>query len=395
MNVKTLLVFAVVLFPAFQANSQMRSGDNIVIREKVDRDLYIAGGNVTINAPINGDLITAGGTIIINDSITQDLIIAGGNVMVNGYIGDDVRCAGGSIAISGDIKGDLVVAGGQIIVDEGVVINGDLLVTGGEVTVDGIIHGYIRSASGTFTLNGKAGKGISGRGGEIAVNGTVNGPATLAAKKISLGADALFNDNVTYWNKSGSLNFANSLQDGEAVYDPSLRIETGRWLYLGFASVLMVLWYLGTALLMIFLIEYLFSTTFKKAASTARETSLRSLGLGFLFLVGIPILIIVSFFTVIGIPVGILLMTGYIIGILFATVIVSVLISNWINNVYYGSSWGFARLSFTAFGIFIILKLASLTPFVGPLIMLLLISMAFGSILQNVKWRRKTPLSPA
>jgi hypothetical protein len=39
------------------------------------------------------------------------------------------------------------------------------------------------------------------------------------------------------------------------------------------------------------------------------------------------------------------------------------------------------------------LKLASLTPFAGPLIMLLLACMAFGGILQNVRWRRNESLA--
>ena len=55
---------------------QFRTGDNLVIDEAVDHDLYVAGGTVTINAPIRGDLIVAGGTITVNDSVAQDVLVA-------------------------------------------------------------------------------------------------------------------------------------------------------------------------------------------------------------------------------------------------------------------------------------------------------------------------------
>lgn len=45
-------------------NAQIKSGDNVVVDEKTNSDVYLTGGTVTINAPINGDLIAAGGTII-------------------------------------------------------------------------------------------------------------------------------------------------------------------------------------------------------------------------------------------------------------------------------------------------------------------------------------------
>ena len=74
------------------------------------------------------------------------------------------------------------------------------------------------------------------------------------------------------------------------VSKSALAVEEGKWHYLGFASFLMVLWYLGTALLLMIIFHYLFSRTFRDAANIVKKESLKSLGFGFLFLVGVPVL---------------------------------------------------------------------------------------------------------
>lgn len=383
-----LVVGAVSLFSATQTFSQLQSGENVTIQERTAHDLYVAGGTVTINAPVVGDLIIGGGTVTINDTITQDILVAGGTIFINGTVGDDVRCAGGKITISGNVVGDVIATGGTLDIQRGVKIGGNLISSGGEVVVDGEVEGMIKNASGTFTFTGKADNNLESRGGKIIINGIVEGSCILAANTIELGPEARFSRDVKYWNDEGSLEFGNSLAGGQATFDPSLEIENGRWHYLGFASILMVLWYLGTALVMIILIQYLFSNTLRKSADTVKNFSLKSLGFGFLFLIGIPAAVVVTMLTVVAIPIGILLMIGYITVILLGTIIVALLITHWINNTYYQSQWSAMRMVMTAFGIFVFLKLASLTPFVGPLIMLLLGCMALGGILQNVKWKR-------
>ena len=140
---------------------------------------------------------------------------------------------------------------------------------------------------------------------------------------------------------------------------------------------------------MISLIQYFFSETFRRAAETVKKASMKSLGMGALFLVGVPVAIVVTFITIVGIPLGILALISYVTVLLLGTVIVSLIATHWINNTYYHASWRTSRIIFMAFGAFIFLKLASLTPFVGPLVMLLLACMAFGGILQTARWKRR------
>lgn len=388
-----LVAGAVLLCSALNTFAQLQSGEDVVIHERTKQDLYVAGGTVTINAPVEGDLIVAGGTVTVNDTVTQDILVAGGTIFINGSVGDDIRGAGGKITVSGSVKGDIVATGGTLNIQRDVVIGGNLISSGGEVVVSGDVKGLIRNASGTFTFNGRANRELDCRGGKIIVNGVVEGNSILAAETIELGPEASLRKEVRYWNEEGSMDFGKALVGGQATYDPTLEVNNGRWHYLGFASFLMVLWYLGTALVMVALIHYLFSNTLKKSADTVKNFSLKSLGLGALFLVGIPAAIVIAVITIVAIPIGVLLLFAYITVILLGTIIVAILIAHWINNTFYQSSWSTARIVLTAFGIFVILKLASLTPFVGPLVMLLLGCMAFGGILQNVKWKHQPAIA--
>ncbi|HJU46393.1 MAG TPA: hypothetical protein VJ647_06385 [Chitinophagaceae bacterium] len=363
-------------------------GNNITISDPLYEDVYIAGANIIINAPIHGDLIIAGGTVTINDTVINDILVAGGEVTFNGYAGDDIRCAGGKLRILRNIAGDLVIAGGTITIDNAATVGG-IIVNGGEVTVDGTATGDIKAGAGSFTFNGTAMKAIDCQGGAITINGTVQGPARLASNdEISIGRDARFNNTVRYWAPGRQVNFKQSLKGGNAIYDPLMKVNHNRWYFLGFASFIALLWYIAVILLVTMLTQYLFSATMKKAAETARTATLKSLGYGVLFWIGVPVCVLITFVTIIGIPLGIILLFNYIILLILSAIITSVLIANWFNNQF-KAGWSYWHIIFASLGIFIVLKIITFTPLFGWLLMFVLASIAFGAIVLNINWRRK------
>lgn len=396
---KYVVMLAVLLGAMYQAQAiRIESGKNPVINKPVYEDLYIAGGEILINAPVYGDLIITGGTVTINDSVTNDILVAGGTVSFNGYAGDDIRCAGGKLIILKSVAGDVVAAGGNIVIERNATV-GSLVLAGGEITIDGRVAGSVKTASGKLLLNGNVMKDIDCRGGVITINGTVQGRAVIAASdKIVIGDNAVFNNAVRYWTPRATggknVDFKQSVKQGQPVYDPSLQMGYSRWYYFGFSSVLGLLWYVGTVLLMIMIIQYLFSNTLKKAGQTAFDKTWKSLGNGLLFWIAVPVAAVIACITIIGLPVGIILMFSYIALALLATTIASVVAANWLNNRA-GSNWQYWRMVFVALGIFILFKIVTFTPFLGWLILVALVCIAFGSILLNVNWRRKRAISRA
>ncbi|MDP4261385.1 MAG: hypothetical protein Q8941_02530 [Bacteroidota bacterium] len=388
---KRLLFLIISLYAASNSAFAFRIeyGRSVTISRPVYEDLYIAGGNIVINAPVYGDLIIAGGTIYINDTVANDILLAGGNVTFNGFAGDDIRCAGGDLHILKNVAGDVVIMGGTVTIERGVTVGG-LIVSGGDITVDGNVMNNVLAATGKFVLNGTVTKDIDCRGGSITINGAIGGKAILAATgKIIIGDSAQFGSDVRYWSP-WKVNFRQSVKTGTPVYDTTLKIKYNRWYFLGFSSWLGLLWYICMTFLMIMIIQYLFSNTMKKAGNSVYTAPLRSLLYGFLFCIAVPVLAVISFVSIIGVPVGLILLFSYIMLILLATAITSVVAVNWLNNLG-NRNLKFWKLVFSGLGIFVVLKILTFTPFLGWFIMGLLVFMAFGAILLNVNWRRQMP----
>jgi hypothetical protein len=376
-----------VVFSVTASAFHVVNGINVTINKTINENVYITGGTITINAPIHGDLIIAGGTIIINDTVSNDILLAGGEVIFNGFVGNDVRCAGGNIRFKKAVNGEVVIAGGTIIIEKNISI-GSILAYGGNITVDGNVNGEFRGAVGSLLLNGNILKDLDCRAENIQINGNIQGKTTLAATgNIIIGDIASFADGVRYWVPGENPDFRQSVKKGKAIYDETLNIVMSRWYLLGAASLLGMLWYIGTALLMISIIQYFFSNTMQKAGDTVFEATLKSLGYGILFFIGLPAAAIIAFITIIGVPLGLLLIFNYAVLIILATIITSAVAANWLNNRY-KHHWNYRRLIFVSLGVFMILKLLFLIPFFGSLIKLLITGSAFGAILLNLNWKK-------
>jgi hypothetical protein len=383
-----MILFLLLPFTSLKAY-RIEWGRSVTISQPVYEDLYVAGGTVTINAPVYGDLIVAGGTININDTIMNDLLLAGGTVRIKGYVADDIRCAGGDLELLNNLGGDLVVTGGKVFIGENAVIGGGLVSSGGEIKLEGMVNGYVRAVAASFVFNGKVNNDFNCRADKLVINGSVAGKSVIAARELSLGINAEFRNSIRYWTKGARPEFNKHLQSGVLVYDPSLKIKSKSWYFLGHGTLFGMIWYVLMVFLFIALIQYLFSNTFKKAGSTIDHAQLRPLLSGFLFFIAVPIGALALFVTVIGIPVGLLLVLAYVSIILLATIITAIVVANW-YNYRFNQHWTYWQIVWSALAMFVLFKLVSFTPFLGGLIMIVIACIAFGAVLLNIHLRKKT-----
>lgn len=374
---------------------RIESGENVRITQAVHEDIYVFSGTINIEAPVYGDIWCAGGTVTIGDTVSGDIVIAGGNVFLRGTVLDDVRAAGGTLTISGNISGDLLVAGGTITVDPDVVIGGSVAVSGGTVTYGGTTRGNFKSASATLAMNGTVEKEFQFNGGDLRLNGAVAGAAVLAGKNIEIGEKASLRGPVRYWTEHGEISFGNALQNGAtATFDSSLRTHFERpdAKFLGFASVMAVLWYLIAAFTVIWLGQWLFSRSFRTAAGTAATDPMRSMGYGFLYFAAVPVAIVILFVTVIGIPVGVIALLFYILLLALANVITALVGAHWIDQrkTY---NWRPIQLVFVALGLLIVLHALGSIPFLGWIIKIAAVFIAFGALLYNSRMFSRNQVS--
>ena len=385
----TSLLALLLTLPALAL--RFESGENVRISQAVYEDIYVFSGTIYIDAPVYGDIWCAGGTVTVIDTVTGDIVLGGGNIYLRGTVLDDVRAAGGTLTISGHIGGDLLVTGGTISVERDAVIDGTVAVSGGTVAFSGIARGIFKSVAGKLDLNGTVEKDFEFNGGELTLNGTIGGASQLVAQNITIGGNAALRGPVRYWAEAGEISFGNALQNGAtASFDPSLRkhFEQPDAKFLGFASFLAVLWYLLAGFTLLWLGQWFFGRTFKAAATTASAEPVRSLGYGFLYFVVVPVAIVLLFITVIGIPIGLIALLFYGLFFALASIITALVGANWIDQRK-AYNWRLLQLVFVALGLLVVLKLLTFIPFLGWIVKIAAVLIAFGAILDNTRIFRR------
>ena len=124
----------------------------------------------------------------------------------------------------------------------------------------------VRAGSRMLKINGIVEGPLDARAVELNLSGTIKGNTIISAQKLYISPHAALLKGVRYWNGNGAADFGAAVKNGQPVFDASLKMDQPRWHYLGFASFLVLIWYLATALLFIILIQYFFGKAMQKAA---------------------------------------------------------------------------------------------------------------------------------
>ncbi len=377
---RTLLLYFGIFFTSISF-AQQNESENITLSEKQNDDTYRAGETIRMEAPITGDAVFAGGTITVKDTVYADLIVAGGEINVKGYVADDIRAAGGRLIIDSEIGDDVIVAGGEVLVSESAIIHGNLINFSGEVEMNGKVMGMMKSYSGEIEVNGSIGKEANLFGEEVVVNGEIKGASKIAAETIIIGQNAKFGGDVSYWSEEGEIDFKNSLQGVTSTFDNSLMGDKNELSLKGFGIAAFGFWmfYIFSAFLVILLLNWSFGNFFNTAISYFDKNASKSLGYGLIYVLGFPLIILITLVTIIGIPVGVFFAGFYLFSLIFGHLVTALLLSHYLNNRS-DKSWNFWTISLLALGIAAVIRLLTFIPFLGGLLSLLVIALGYGLI---------------
>ena len=369
----------------------IKSGEEIIIAEPTTGNLYIAGKDLTINAKIQGDLVTAGGNIIVNDSLTDDALLAAGEIEINGVALDDIRLAAGKVIIKSNVHGDLVIGGGDIEISDGVTVFGDLIIAAGSVKFSGRVKGSTKIYGGDIDFEGIAEGVIEMKGGNIDISGELWDKSSLATNKLTVHDLAKIKGDVNYYSKEGAISFENALQDDAiATFNPDLKpawgeydettFRKGVW---GMAAVRFL-----SAALLISLTILLFNQFFERTPEYLEANYVYNLGIGFLYVLAIPVLAILSFVSIIGIPIGVILAVLYLFTLALGHVFAAVLGAYFYEDIQQ-KNWQKGKLILVAIGIWVLLKIVGFVPIVGWVITFLVAIVGFGTMYQTIRNKPK------
>ncbi|MGB5692468.1 MAG: hypothetical protein WBM43_07685 [Flavobacteriaceae bacterium] len=360
---KNAITLLLALFSVLSVFGQAEAGEEILINESQADDYYVAGKNIRVNAVVQGDLVIAGANLMINDSIHGDLTAAGGEISVEGHIGDDVRVAGGRITIDSEIEDDLVVFGGEVVLSENALVKGKLVCHGGNVTVNGEVIEELRVS-----------------GGKVLINGTIRGRSKIAGEDLTLGSDAKFYKDVEYWHSDGKINFNYALVDANAQFNEDLEEESQvSFIVMGITSFKKWMVYILSAFLAILVFHALFRNAFAQAVEGLKDNLLKSFGFGLLYLIGIPLAIISTFFITIGIKLGLFAAAVFVFSLLFGQVVAAILITYYLSDRM-DKDWGFWPVTFIALAVAILLRLLAMIPYAGIAFAIVILSITYGAL---------------
>ena len=220
------------------------------------------------------------------------------------YLGEVYFKTGEKIELDQDVMSDAYLAGGSVKVAGRV--RGDLLVAGGEVVIDGEIDQDLRVAGGEVHLKGLVGRNVTMVGGRL----VVDDQAQIAGSLVAAGGEVNVSDQAQI---AGRKYIRTAPGDGIQKGKPATGMAPVKKFFGVMATVVSVVKWLST-LVMGLLLVALFPKTLTKMNANASKNVSKYLIWGLVASIVLPVIAVLSMFTIIGLPLGLMMMAVLAIG---------------------------------------------------------------------------------
>lgn len=228
----------------------------------------------------------------------------GTTVVEAGETVGDLTALSGSVVVRGTVDGDLTALSGTVVVEEGGVVTGDLSGAAGSVRVDGRVDGSVSAGAGSVTVgsSGVIGGDLSVGASDVRVDGRVDGDAVLGAGRVELGPGAVVGGDLRYDEDATFVRDPAATVGGAVVAEASL----------GEVSPFVLPWWVGVvygtlaSLLLGLALLVVAPRTSRSVADRVATEPVRSLGVGLLTVVVVPVALVALALTIVGIPLTLL-----------------------------------------------------------------------------------------
>lgn len=310
------------------------------------------GGSVVVGPDETVDGLQAvGGTVVVHGTVDGPLQVVGGDVVVTGTVNGDVDVAAGRVSLSGDVTGDVDIAGGNVEIEDGATVAGDLRIGAGSVRIDGLIDGDVTVGADTITL-----------GSTAVITGDLEYDGTLDRHD-----EAVVEGSVT---RTPGLGPEPIISDAPLVTVPD-------WMFSVYAFLANLL--LGAVLLAVF------PRFSNEVSDRVVSEPLRSGGIGFLVIVGVPAVLVLLLLTVVGIPISFIGLAVFVLLLWIGSVYGRFALGNWLLSlVNVRNRWAGLLV-----GLVVVALLVEL-PVFGRLVSLVFLALGLGALVSCVYDRYRT-----
>lgn len=361
MNKKLLVSLGMVILGMWPLVSYggffMTKEDAAVTTADVNDDLYIAGNSVAVEHNVQDDVFGAANSVEVTGNVGQDIYAAGNSVRITGEVGDDVFAAGNTVRITGKSADDIFAVGNVVEIFSGN-IQGSIYTAGQRITVSGQIDGAVQAMGETVKIKS---------GTEIKGDLVTYGPN-----------EPLIEDNVVITGEKRHVLQEVKTRPGGVA---------GKSLLLGWLMSILV-WVIAALVLW-----YVWPELIKDTVSHALQKSGRSLGIGFIWIIGLVPVAILLLMTIVGWPLLLITIFGSATLWVMAKIISMIVVGVWVMQKMQKReapiTWQHILLGT------IVIELIQIVPVVGWLIGLVIFALTLGALGISLWERLRTkPIEP-
>lgn len=347
-----------------------------------ERNVQTFGASVRTVATVKGDFSAVGARVVVDQAVAEDALLVGGTVDVRAPVGGDVRAVGGDISLENTVGGDLMAAGGNLQLTQGAQVAGRAELAGGEVRVEGRVEGPLNVRARRLVLNGPVGGGV-----QAAVQELELGPQARLSAGLRHSASTITQDPAAV--VTGAVDRIDRLFGEDRRWDDMHPMHDGRWPVMGgwWLLVPLSMGLLGV-LALAGLVLFVFSRFAGRAAHQIESQPWRAVGVGAGLLLALPVLAVLLFFTLLGIPLGMVVMVLYPPLLLLGWLIGALFVARWLvsraspaDGADPGVPYGWMAAAVIA------LLVVAAVPVVGPLLMSVTVAAGLGACV--LEWRHR------
>jgi hypothetical protein len=346
------------------------SAASVPAGERLDDSLIAAADgvhkNIDIAGTITGDLFVIGDLITISGTVEGNVVAIGRRVEISGTVGGTVLGGAQTMTITGRVGRNLLGAGGNINLGKTAEISSNAITAGSEVVVEGTTKRDLGFFGGVMDMRGNVGRNMYLRAGQASLSNSTHIGGNLTAvsdkvEKIQIASGAVIE----------------GAKDIHAAPRSPARnpYSTARF------YVWQIVRVLGAFVAGLLLFRFI--PTLIPAGITSGKQWLTAGGLGFLFLVSVPIAAIIVGITIIGLPVALISLALWFAGLYFSKIVVAEFVGRSLMKER-------GAVSLLA-GLFVVIVAVNL-PWIGGLINFLLMLMGLGAIVMLVYRSRRAPV---
>ncbi|MDR0978694.1 MAG: polymer-forming cytoskeletal protein [Lachnospiraceae bacterium] len=337
-------------------------------------DKFISGQKEKIADPIDGNLFSLTDGLNVSNWIGADAFLLGNEIAIDtGKIEGNAFIISYDVTIDGTVNHDIFVMGDTVKITKTARIGGNVFVLANNLIINGTVTRNIYTSASNLRINEGAvvSGSVYGAAETVEINTTIDKDVYLASENITLSSKCLIGGNFTYESKS-EINIAADKVQGTIKYvnnEEKVSIQT---YIISFASLVLLS-------ISVWAVLNKFGKKFIEEYSNEVRVSkiLVSIVIGFVALIGIPLITLILMSTVIGLQLSLILLLLYILLLLLSFAITIIILANVLKNKFPK-----VNIVLLLLGVTLVLWLLLQIKYTAPGVSIVLITFGLGSVVK-------------